>query len=473
MTNKKSESKRPNLLFVFADQLRSQALGCYGNEQVKSDNFDKFASEGVKFENCFANSPVCTPSRGSILTGNYPLTHGAIANDIPINKNSFSIGNVLKNHGYETGYIGKYHLDGVPRDGFTPPGKRRLGFKYWRAFECNHDYMNGRYYENVDKVKEIEGYEPIGQTDMALNFIRKADEPWALFLSWGPPHDPYGLVPDRYLEEYDPKNIGLRDNVPYGDRLKRGSGWGEDPFLSHTGYYAHITALDEQFGRLMHTLKKLELESNTLVVFTSDHGDMLWSHSLHNKRKPFEESISVPLMIKWPEEIASGETSESVIGLTDLAPSLLSSMGLQFPEPVQGKDLSQLFKKPSRSGLDSCFIMEIIPPGAQTPPGMKAWRGVRTKRYTYARHRNGDVWVLFDNKEDPCQLNNLAGKVDKHSRVLKGLETSLKEWLSETGDDFLPWRDHVIQQDLVEAWNDRERHLYLDHDIPGDPTLLE
>ena len=442
--------KKPNLLFVFADQMRGQAMGCRGNKEIKTPHLDQLASEGVLFSNAFSNCPVCTPSRGSLLTGLYPLSHKAIVNDMPIlTTNIPSIGKILKKAGYRTGYIGKWHLDGIPRDKFTPPGERRLGFDYWAVWECHHQYFQGRYYGDTSEIKNIEGYEPEGQTDMAINFIRQnKKEPFCLFLSWGPPHNPYELVPDKYKRLYSIDFITPRPNCKDVD------------IQDIINYYAAITALDENFGRLMKTLDNLGLKKNTIVVFTSDHGDMLWSQGVikAHKEQPWEESISVPLIIRYPEVIPENVQLDTLISSVDLVPTLLGLMNFPVPETMQGQDLSPIIRGEERGGPDSVFLMEIVPSIPAMRQGIKEWRGIRTKRYTYARWQDGKVWVLYDNLRDPYQMKNLADNPN-YRNLRESLEKKLQSWLRKTKDDFLPWKEHIRQLNLVRLWNEREKYM--------------
>ena len=149
-----------NLLLVFADQMRGMDMACAGNEQVITPNLDRLAASGVLMTRAFANSPVCTPSRGSLLTGRYPLSHGAVVNDVPVRTDLPSMGTVFRDAGRATGYVGKWHLDGCPRDKFTPPGERRLGFDYWAVHNCTHAYFDSFYYADTDRRIPIAGYEP-------------------------------------------------------------------------------------------------------------------------------------------------------------------------------------------------------------------------------------------------------------------------------------------------------------------------
>lgn len=462
-------NQRPNIVFVFADQMRGMDMGCAGNAEVLTPNMDRLAAGGTRFSRAYANSPVCTPSRATLLTGQYPQANRVIANDLPLPEEATTLGNLFGAGGYRTGYIGKWHLDGVPRDRWTPPGPRRHGFEYWAAYNCSHDYFRlDKYYLDGPEPVEVAGYEPEVQTDRALDFIAHGgDRPFCLFLSWGPPHDPYPLVPDEYKQRYDPQRITLRPNVqpltPGAQILARSL----EPKETLTNYYAAITALDEQLGRIMTHLDVHHLTDDTILIFTSDHGDMLWSHGMMKKQQPWEESINIPLIARWPGHIPAGRTSDALVSIVDFAPTLLGLAGLTAQGDMQGIDRSQLVRGEESSGADSVFIMDLVSVDEARTQNSPEWRGVRTRRHTYARLRNGTGWLLYDNERDPFQLQNLAD-APEHAATRHLLDVELDRWLDQVGDAFHDGREHLRELGLVELWNARERYLH-----PHTPNLLE
>jgi len=451
-------NRPPNLLLVFADQMRGQDFGAAGNPQVHTPHLDRLASEGVLCTNAIANCPVCTPSRGSLLTGLNPLAHGAIANDVPIRTDVPSLGSVLRQAGYRTGYIGKWHLDGVPRDRFTPPGPRRLGFDdYWAAWNCHHRYFDGKYYLDSDEPHKLDGYEPDGQTELAIQFInRHRDEPFALVLSWGPPHDPYDQVPETFLSMYHADRMRLRPNV----RFARGETEASRRRVV-AQYYAAISALDTCLGRLMAALEALGLSERTLVVFTSDHGDMLGSQGMRNKEQPWEESILVPLVLRCPRLLPAGVRCDALIGIMDLMPTMLDLLGKDPPAGLDGRSLAPLLRGEPGATPASVPIGIHVPVDQAVAAGLAEWRGVRTARHTYARLQSGRGWVLYDNREDPFQLHNLVDDM-AHAALLEQLERELSGWLERLDDPFLPWDQMVREAGRVEHWNARERYMHPD-----------
>ncbi|MBP8912027.1 MAG: sulfatase, partial [Phycisphaerae bacterium] len=268
--------RKPNVVFVFADQWRAQAVGYAGDPNARTPNLDRLAGRSVNFTNAVSCCPVCSPYRASLLTGQYPLTHGVFLNDVPLRDEAVSLAQACRRAGYQTAYIGKWHLDGNHRSAFIPR-ERRQGFEFWKALGCTHAYNNSFYYGDEDVKLQWQGYDAIAQTREARQYIRDhaGGPPFLLVLSWGPPHDPYGTAPQKYRDLFDPERIALRPNVPEQDRDKARQ--------AAAGYYAHIAALDDCIGELLDTLRQTGIERDTIFVFTSDHGDMLYSHGCQNK----------------------------------------------------------------------------------------------------------------------------------------------------------------------------------------------
>ncbi len=421
---------RPNVLVVFADQWRGMDVGCFANHDVITPNIDALAREGIVYENAYANCPLCTPSRGQFLTGRYPHALGLVTNDLAIHPDEVSIARVLGAAGYRCGYIGKWHLDGWPRDKFTPPGSRRLGFDdYWAVWNCGHDYFTAKYYLDTPEPVLIEGYEPDHQTDLAVDFIEQhcdqyQHRPFCLFLSYGPPHAPYHLVPARFAEMYDPDKLTLRPNCRGANRR------------TIADYYAAITALDENMGRLMAALDRAGIAEQTIVLLTSDHGDMLWSQGNTKKQQPWDESIRVPLIIRYPSQVKAGQTSETLISMADIMPTMLGLAGHDIPRCVQGRDLSWSALGENGQEPSSVYLMELCGVGQATNHGVYTWRGVRTRRYVYAEDCRGP-WLLYDCDADPYEVNNLVGSPD-HADARKLLAAELRGWYERLGERYLP-----------------------------------
>ncbi len=208
-------AERPSILFIMPDQLRAQSVGCYGNAEVRTPHIDRLASDGLLFENAFANTPVCCPARANILTGRYAHKNGMMANDLRLRESEVTIAEVLRDAGYRTGFVGKWHLDGGPRQpGFVPAGPRRQGFEFWAANECSHAHFKNVYFRDTPDSRPVRGFEPEGWTDLGIEFLRAAKQdprPFFLTIQMGPPHDPY-KAPDEYRRLYDPARLTMRPN---------------------------------------------------------------------------------------------------------------------------------------------------------------------------------------------------------------------------------------------------------------------
>lgn len=417
-----------NIVFVFADQLRAQTTGFGGSARVRTPHMDRMAEQGVVFDTAVANIPVCTPWRAAFLTGQYPLKTGMFMNDVRLPTGIPTLGAVLHDAGYDTAYIGKWHLDGPERSGFTPPGPRRHGFDFWAVGNCTHNYFHSMYYRDDPTPRYWDGYDAEKQTDLAIAYIRSHNRrtPFALVLSWGPPHNPYRTVPERYLDMYPPEDMEVRPNCPAPNR--------ED--LS--GYYAHVTALDDQLGRLAGTLEEESLMDRTLFVFTSDHGDMLGSQGVQRKQHPWDESILVPLIMRCPDQAGAGHHIASPFNVVDIMPTLLGLAGVSVPDTAEGRDHAPAVRGEPFEGNEAAYTMSIAPFSEYRG---QPWRGVRTERYTYARRLDGP-WLLYDNHEDPYQMNNLIGRPG-HASLQQSMDDLLHRLMKERNDELLPARTYL------------------------------
>ena len=215
---------QPNVLILIADQWREQAFGYTGNPDVKTPNIDRLAGESVDFKNAVAGVPVCCPTRASLFTGQYATTHGVFLNDVPLAPDAKSLAKAMKGAGYDTGYVGKWHLNGDGRSAFIPK-ERRQGFDYWKVLECTHDYNNSFYYGDTPEKLKWEGYDAIAQTRDVQKYLQARstnDAPFLFVLAWGPPHNPYESAPAKYKAMYDPAKLTLRGNVPAESAVRPG-----------------------------------------------------------------------------------------------------------------------------------------------------------------------------------------------------------------------------------------------------------
>ncbi len=413
----------PNIVFVFGDQHRLCTTGFGGNAQVRSPYMDQMAEKGVVFETTVSNVPVCTPWRAAFLTGQYPLTSGMFMNDVQLPTDRPTFGTALRDAGYDTAYIGKWHLDGPGRSDFTPPGPRRQGFDFWAVGNCTHDYMDSLYYRDTPEPLHWDGYDVEAQTSMAIDYIQDHDgrKPFAMVMSWGPPHNPYQAVPQKYLDMYPPEEMEIRLNCPEPNR--------ED--LS--GFYAHVTALDDQLAQLGEALEQEGLMDNTIFVYTSDHGDMIGSQGRQRKQHPWDESIHVPFVMRCPGQASAGHRVTSPFNVVDIMPTLLGLAGVSIPDTAEGRDHSPAVRGEPFDGNKAAYTMSIAPFAEFRG---QPWRGLRTERYTYTRNLDGP-WLLYDNETDPYQIDNLIGQ-PAYTDLQQRMENLLQAMMAERGDELAP-----------------------------------
>jgi len=466
-------NERPNLIYIFADQWRKQAVGFMKEDPVITPNMDKFAKESLVFDNAISCFPLCSPHRASLLTGKYPLSTGFFTNckigcEVRLKEEEICIGDVLKASDYDTAYIGKWHLD-LPEknlwdnpisgasnwDAYTEPGPKRHGFDHWYSYGTFDEHLTPHYWKDSPEMIKVDQWSVEHETDMALDYLRShgKDKPFTLFLSWNPPHSPYDQVPEKYRKLYEGREIPLRENFSL-ERTVFGvgdvfNGDLEKAKENTLNYYAAVSGLDENFGRILEELKKLQLEDNTIVVLSSDHGDMMVSHGLTSKNIWYEESIGVPFIIRWPNKIKEGRT-DLLFASPDIMPTLLGAMGLDIPETVEGRNFSpsltgEKFEDQSSVYICSCPGSEALLKALKKEgykPEEYGWRGVRTKRYTYVVNKGyvpseGKLErYLYDNEKDPYQKNSLKLNSVEENSIAIELEGELKNWLVKLKDPF-------------------------------------
>ncbi|MBT98153.1 MAG: sulfatase [Dehalococcoidia bacterium] len=453
-------SSHPNLVYVFPDEYRKQAVGVANQDPVITPNLDAFAEESLMFTDAISNRPVCSPHRAMLFSGKYPHSNGVLGN---VNSSTVQYENYLKEDercfsdvlhdaGYAQGYIGKLHLDppneqahytegargdGRVWDSYTPPGSRRHGFDFWHSYGCC-DWHNQPHYwhgdARIDQRLEVHEWSVKHETDVAVDYIenqtgwRDPDKPFSLFVSYNPPHMPFDQVPAEYVERYGDathEDLLTRPNVPSDER-------GDRARQDVKNYFAMVTGVDEHFGRILTTLKEQGLDDDTIVVFTSDHGEMMGSHGLMGKSVWYEESMAIPLMVRWPDRIQPGR-DDLLIGTADLTTTLLSLTGHadQIPQEMQGNDYAKALLGETLERPTSALYLETHP--GRPEDGR---RGVRTHRHTYVAERSSDgaeTETLYDNLADAYQMENVA---DEQKDLAAELRDEMDGWLRETGD---PW----------------------------------
>jgi arylsulfatase A-like enzyme len=421
---------RPNVVFVFADQWRASATGYAGDPNVKTPNLDRLAAESVHFTNAVSACPVCTPYRAALLTGRYPTSTGMFLNDLALPGEESCLGEMFKAAGYDTAYIGKWHVDGHGRSSYIPP-ERRQGFDYWKAAECDHNYPKSHYYTGTSPEKRFwEGYDAFAQTRDAQAYIRghaRGDKPFLLVLSYGSPHFPHDTAPEEAQALYPPDKLILAPNVPERQRTA--------VLKELPGYYGHCTALDSCLGEIVKTLADAGIARETILVFTSDHGEMMGAHDIAPKAKqhPWDESVHVPFLVRYPAAHGTaGKKVATPLDTPDILPTLLGLAGAAIPGTIEGEDLSALVRGGAVERDRPALIMSVSP----FIRGLREYRGIRTSQCTYVRDLQGP-WLLFDNRTDPCQRINLVGAPGA-AELQARCEAALRGELRRIGDDFRP-----------------------------------
>jgi arylsulfatase A-like enzyme len=448
------QQKAPNILIVFPDQFRGHAPGFMGIEPGITPNIDAFANESLVLTSAVSNYPLSSPFRAMLMTGKYPVSNGVTDNcmfntspDIYLRKSDTTWSDVLKERGYSLGYIGKWHLETPQKpyitasnynNEWTPPD-RRHGFGFWYGYNTLDNHNNPIYW-NTEATREeftqLHQWSPEVETDVAIRFIknedgkyRDPDKPWALVVSMNPPHPPYDHVPQKYLDTYDSipdEKIFSYPNIPPSDSL-----WGAYYRKHARNYYAQITGVDDNFGKILKVLHDSGMEKNTIVIFTSDHGDCIGIHNERAKNTFYEESMVIPFIIRWPDHIRPTKDN-LLISVPDFYPTLLGLSGIRnkIPKGVMGNDYSEIFLTGKGNRPSSQLFM-------CRPFNNLGIRGVRTNTHTMVINKlpdGSENTILFDNNNDPFQLNNIA---DKEPETISYLISELQKWLLTTND---PWK---------------------------------
>lgn len=439
---------RPNLLVILSDQLRRHALGCYGNRDVATPAIDNLARRGVRFQNACSTSPICVPFRFTFMTGEYAHSRCVPGIEWRMSPSERTLADEFNDAGYDTIYVGKWHLYGghgrppfsnAPRCGHTRIPREHQGrWKKWLGFELRNDPFDTWYFEDDDPTpRKIETYQTDGLCDLAMEQLRrrgKNDKPFACVISVEPPHDPY-VAPAPLMERWRERSFELLPNFSARNEDER------KRFMTHHRYYnACVENLDHNVGRVTAFLEESGLAKNTIVVFLSDHGDLLGSHGLGQKQYPYEESIGTPLIVVNPICPGSaGRVVEEPTCTEDLFPTLLGLAGLQPRDRKCGIDLAPLARGETKSLPREGVYLEFVAELRDSMPFCdKTWRGFRTKDaiYTTLGDLGGaDPWHFFDLRGDPFQLRNLVGD-PAHAAEVGRLHGLLREAAIRTGDHY-------------------------------------
>ncbi|HEV2124611.1 MAG TPA: sulfatase [Chloroflexota bacterium] len=449
-------ARRPNVIWIMADQMRAHATGYAGDPNVHTPNLDRLAAEGFVFTNAVAGTPLCCPFRGAMVTGRYPHNSGVPGHRYPMPAETRTIAHEFRDAGYRTCYIGKWHLDGDrPELGLVDersartrviPPERRGGFQDWWAYENNNrpfDCLIHTDYSGKMRQFRLPGYETDCLTDILISWLGDRSgaaeqqgaeyEPFFAVLSVQPPHNPY-TAPEETMARYTPGQMQLRANVPPIPAVQ------EQARRDLAGYYAAIERLDWNIGRLRRTLDEMGIAGETYLVFFSDHGDMHGSHGQWRKTAPWEEAIRIPFIIGGPSrEHQQSYRTSMPINHVDIAPTTLGLCGLEPPRSMEGTNYAPALQRnatgPGETDLpDSAYISLPVPTGHGDSID-REWRGVVTRDGWKYACLEGQPWLLFDLNEDPYELVNLVHN-SRHRNKRKQLHGRLARWIEETGDSF-------------------------------------
>ena len=482
------KDRKPNILFILTDQQRRDSMRAYGNEWIKTPNLDKLADKSFVFENAYVTQPVCTPARASIMTGLYPYATGLQRNNIPLSRDIPTIGDMIDDE-YYNAHMGKWHLG----DDMTP----QHGFDTWEAVE---DFQRVRITRKEYRYQEApynqwlrdHGVEPpsmsmsyegwVGVAELteeqtqagflghkASEFIREfpegdhADQPWMLYVNFFEPHPPYtGPLNDLY----DPNEIdvgpGFRVRPDSGSLVNRlrsdyYMGGGNNPLGEAGGdvhdttteegfrklraqYFANVTLVDTQLGKIFESLEESGQADNTIIVFTSEHGEMAGDHGMLEKRSLYEEASNVPFLmyVPWLNNYQQTRIAGSV-GQVDLVPTLLDLSGSEIPDHIEGKSLRSVLRGEEDLSDNDVFIQwngmgdrNLGSPDINRMVSIP-WRGVVTGDRWKLNLSPGDQCELYDLNSDPAELNNLFNKPEHKDRI-RQMAARIRIWQDETGD---------------------------------------
>lgn len=472
-------TEHPNVLFILCDDLRPAALGCYGSQHVKTPNIDRLANEGVRFENAFCTTSLCSPSRASILSGLYAHTHGVTNNFTEYPKELASFPKNLQKAGYETAYIGKWHMG---EDNDEP----RPGFDYFVTHKGQGKYHDTEFNLNGSKREVKKGYYTTVVTDLALDWLgaRDGKKPWCMMIGHKAPHSFY-TPEDKYAHAFDdvrvpypasafklegkPEWVKERINTWHGIygplfewRKKfpdsRPEAVKDFENMVH-GYWGTILSVDDSLARLRDWLEKTQQLDNTLIIFMGDNGLLEGEHGMVDKRTAHDPSIRIPIIARYPGLVpaAQPQVVKQMVLTIDIAPSVLEIAGAPPLKGIHGKSWAKL----AQSGVDpewrTSFFYECN--YEKQFPYTPNVRAVRTDEWLYAHYPHGDgkpdrhKAELYNLPSDPDQVKNLIDN-PKYGDKLTELNSELQRLMQETGltpaTDKMPI-DEGIKTELPDA----------------------
>ncbi|MBL7186232.1 MAG: sulfatase-like hydrolase/transferase [Phycisphaerae bacterium] len=413
----RDRKERPNFIFILTDDQRHDAMGCAGNPLIHTPNIDSLAARGVRFEKAFVTLSICSPSRAACLTGRYGSANGVTSVPGTLNKGEKTICHYLKDAGYRTGMVGKWHLGNSPAE---------CGFDFAEFFESNGTYYNRKVLKDGKRIT-TKGYIEDYNAQKAIEFIEQGSSPFMLWLCTQVPHMDHTFdwparketlakydvskicVPETWQDDLKGKPAYLAQDRNRKQALRYGYDKQENIRRHFQRYYAAITEMDAALGRVLDAVGRLGLRNNTYILFMGDNGWFMGGHGFTSKVLPYEESIRVPMIVAGPG-IGRRVDSNLVLNI-DLAPTILELAQIDIPKNVHGSSLVPLFKGQKVNWRQS-FLYEAPTPSLGSRPLL----AVRTHRYKFVQTFDVDEPTkvvfeeLYDLERDPKEMKNLAGE---------------------------------------------------------------
>lgn len=462
-----SEPKRPNILFIMSDDHASHAMSCYGSRINRTPNLDRIANGGMRFNNCFCTNSICTPSRATILTGTYNHINGVTTLSTPMDNRLLTFPKLLREAGYQTGIVGKWHLG-------HGPDHDPAGFDFWRVLPGQGLYHDPEFIDESGR-QVYPGYATDLITDFALDWLEDRDpqRPFALMVHHKAPHRPWEPDeahahlyenesiphPETFDDDYserasaaaaatmridrDLNLTDLKQQVPQGLSPEEEKDWKYQRYIKD--YLRCVASIDDNVGRLLDWLDEKGLSENTVIVYTSDQGFFLGDHGWYDKRFMYEESLRMPFILRYPREVEAGSVSDAMILNVDFAPLFLDLAGVPIPDTFQGRTFRPILQgeEPAdwRQAMYYRYWMHKAQHNVYAHYGLRTYRHKLIYYYSDALDQPGAIdesyepeWELFDLEADPYELHNIYHRPENRELVAE-LTSELDRLQADVGDE--------------------------------------
>ncbi len=439
-------AQKPNLLVIHTDEHSFRTIGCYrelmqdremaiwGNSrEVETPHIDALAANGILFNSCYTTTPVSSPSRASFLSGLYPQNSDVTTNNLKLRTDAYTIANGLKDSGYNTYYVGKWHLDGDAKPGWSPEdsygfddNKYMLNRGHYKIMEEADGKVTVQAAASSEHAFTTENFTTDFLTDRSIDFIEgNKDKPFFLMLSLPDPHGP-----NTVRAPYDTMYSDVEFSYPISADIDKSTpswNWGKNKLENMVTYFGMVKCIDDNVGRIMKMLEEQGILDNTIIVFTSDHGDLCGEHYRTNKGVPLEASSRIPFIVSYPKAICSDVVVEETISTVDFTPTMLSFMGVKHDAQYDGRDLSSILKKGKfpKNEEDVIFMR-----------GTESWISAATQQYklTLSRVDGEGIWFT-DLKADPLEMENHIDN-PKYKKVISNLAKQIINYAKEYNDSY-------------------------------------